>query len=525
MKKLLTLFGFLTAFLGVSADPVEIDGIFYNLNTDYQTAEVTSSPDPEAHYTGEVVIPASVEYEGETYAVNSIGRSAFEGCTELTSVYFVYGVGLIGINAFKDCTALTTLNLPNSVTSISSDAFKGCSSLTHLTLGRSVRKIMGQAFADCPLLTTVVSKATSAPDVNADAFDLETISQATLKIPTNSDTSYQSDMIWKSFKEVEKFDLVSYNLDYMVNGELFKRIEHDEGDYIIREPDPVREGHAFSGWSEIPQFMPANDVVVTGSFTVQIYSITYMVDGEQYAIQYNVYGSTISPYSAPKKQGYIFMEWEGMPVTMPGHDIVVNAIYTEAHPFHLTYYVDGEVYKTFLVDYDATITPEPEPEAREGYTFSGWSDIPTVMPAEDVNVYGTFNVNSYTLKYVLDGETYKEFELAYGTAITPEAAPEEREGYTFSGWSEIPETMPAHDVTVSGTFTVNKYRLTYMLEGEKFKSMKVAYGTTIVPLEAPVKEGFIFTGWKDLPETMPAHDVTVTGDLGITNHRLTHRNS
>ena len=44
--------------------------------------------------------------------------------------------------------------------------------------------------------------------------------------------------------------------------------------------------------------------------------------------------------------------------------------------------------------------------------------------------------------------------MEYGATITPEAAPK-KEGYTFSGWSEIPKTMPAHDVIVIGTFIKN----------------------------------------------------------------------
>ena len=98
-----------------------------------------------------------------------------------------------------------------------------------------------------------------------------------------------------------------------------------------------------------------------------------------------------------------------------------------------------------------SITPEPEP-IKEGYTFSGWSEIPEKMPAHDVTVTGTFMVNTYKLTYIVDGQIYKTYDVKYGTAITPEAEPEARESYIFSGWSEIPATMPYHDVIVTGTF-------------------------------------------------------------------------
>ena len=58
----------------------------------------------------------------------------------------------------------------------------------------------------------------------------------------------------------------------------------------------------------------------------------------------------------------------------------------------------------------------------------------------------------YTLTYKVDGENYKSYKIKYGSKITPVAAPT-KEGYTFSGWSDIPSTMPAKEVTVKGSFT------------------------------------------------------------------------
>ena len=119
--------------------------------------------------------------------------------------------------------------------------------------------------------------------------------------------------------------------------------------------------------------------------------------------------------------------------------------------YKLTYMVDGKEYKSYDVDYGSTITPETAP-TKEGYTFSGWSEIPATMPGKDVTVTGTFSVNSYKLTYMVDGKEYKSYDVEYGSAITPESEPK-KEGYIFSGWSEIPKTMPADDVVVTGTFT------------------------------------------------------------------------
>lgn len=124
-----------------------------------------------------------------------------------------------------------------------------------------------------------------------------------------------------------------------------------------------------------------------------------------------------------------------------------------------------------------------------------------------MTVSGTFSINSYKLTYVINGEEYKSFEVEYDAIITPEAEPA-KEGYTFSGWSYIPKKMPAEDVTVTGSFVANSYTLTYMIDDEVYKQVVYEYGATITPEPAPEGEYKSFE-WVDVPETMPAHDVTV----------------
>ena len=94
----------------------------------------------------------------------------------------------------------------------------------------------------------------------------------------------------------------------------------------------------------------------------------------------------------------------------------------------------------------------------------------------------------YKLSYFVDGESYKIHKYEVGESITPEAEPT-KEGYTFSGWSDIPATMPANDITVTGTFSVNKYKLVYKVDGEEYKGYDVEYGATITPETEPTKEG------------------------------------
>ncbi len=139
--------------------------------------------------------------------------------------------------------------------------------------------------------------------------------------------------------------------------------------------------------------------------------------------------------------------------TLEFSTVGIKKVYTSIATIKVVYTVDGEVYKTYYHHAGVKIKTEPAPE-KEGYSFSGWNNEPTVMPDHDITIAGTFSINKYKLVYQVDGTDYKSIDVEYGATITPEAEPT-KEGYTFSGWSEIPETMPAHDVTVTGTFTIN----------------------------------------------------------------------
>ena len=201
-----------------------------------------------------------------------------------------------------------------------------------------------------------------------------------------------------------------------------------------------------------------------------------------------------------------------VPATMPAGDVTVTGTFT-ANTYQIIFRIDGEEFQSGNVAYGEAIIA-PEAPAREGYTFSGWTDLPETMPASNLVIDGSYIVNTYNVIYVVDGEEYKRTEVDYGAEIPVEAAPE-KEGHTFSGWSEVPATMPAGDVTVTGTFTVNTYTITYYLDGEEYATADVTYGSAIEPIADPEKEGYKFSGWEGLPETMPAHDVEIHGTMLI----------
>ena len=165
---------------------------------------------------------------------------------------------------------------------------------------------------------------------------------------------------------------------------------------------------------------------------------------------------------------------------------------------------------------DITITAVP----REGYEFVKWSDDSDVNPRtinvkENIALTAEFSAKQYNIIYKVDGSDYKTVTVEYGSEVTPIAAPE-KEGYTFSGWKGLPEsTMPAHDVTVNGTFSVNFYTLTYIYNNETVKEIMLEYGSEIPAFNyVPENPNHTFVGWRtEGYTTMPAHNLTFIADF------------
>ena len=193
-------FSIIMSFLPVlaSAYDVVIDGIYYNLDAENKTAEVTYGDwDPSddnnsvGRYSGRISLPGSVEYEGIKYRVTSIGVGAFENChlefvnisnyvtsigrfafafSTITDVAFpVYGPTTIDDYAFFNCFALKSLNIPDCVTSIGNYAFNSCNDLAYVTIGDGVTYIGDNAFSFCSLLYSV-KFGNSVTSIGKEAF-------------------------------------------------------------------------------------------------------------------------------------------------------------------------------------------------------------------------------------------------------------------------------------------------------------------------------------------------------------------
>ncbi len=114
---------------GQRDDIINIDGIYYHI-IGGDAAEVTYGSDK---YVGDINIPTTINYNNMIYRITSIGKYAFQNCSQLTSITMGENIRTIGREAFENCYSLISLSIPENVNRIGVLAFSGCWSLTTIS--------------------------------------------------------------------------------------------------------------------------------------------------------------------------------------------------------------------------------------------------------------------------------------------------------------------------------------------------------------------------------------------------------
>ena len=261
--------------------------------------------------------------------------------------------------------------------------------------------------------------------------------------------------------------------------------------------------------------MPAENITVKAQWEINQYAITFDTNGgSEIAPITQDYGTAIAAPADPTRKGYTFKGWDKeIPKTMPAENMTVKAQW-EINQYTITFDANGgSEIAPITQDYGTAITAPADP-TRKGYTFKGWDkEIPETMPAENITVKAQWEINQYTIAFDTNGGS----EIApitqdYGTEITAPDNPT-REGYTFIGWDrDIPEIMPAENITVTAQWEINRYTITFdTAGGSEIAPITQDYGTNITAPADPTREGYTFIGWdKEIPETMPAENITIT---------------
>ena len=295
----------------------------------------------------------------------------------------------------------------------------------------------------------------------------------------------------------------------------------------ITAPTLTREGYTFKGWDkEIPETMPAENITVKAQWEINQYTITFDTNGgSEIAPITQDYGTKITAPDNPTRKGYTFKGWDKeIPETMPAENITVKAQW-EINQYTITFDTNGgSEIAPITQDYGTKITA-PDNPTRKGYTFKGWDkEIPETMPAENITVKAQWEINQYTITFDTNGGS----EIApitqdYGTEITAPDNPT-RKGYTFKGWDkEIPETMPAENITVKAQWEINQYTIAFDTNGgSEIAPITQDYGTEITAPDNPTRKGYTFKGWdKEIPKTMPAENITVKAQWEINQYTIT----
>ena len=183
-------------------------------------------------------------------------------------------------------------------------------------------------------------------------------------------------------------------------------------------------------------------------------------------------------------------------------------------------YMNGEtIYARQILPSGTLATCPDTPATTPGCTFGGWNkadgtawDYASDKVTDNITLYAKWTANTYTITFdTAGGSEIAPITQDYGTNITAPADPT-REGYTFTGWDrDIPETMPAENMTVTAQWEVNQYTITFdTAGGSEIAPITQDYGTAITVPADPTREGYTFTGWdKEIPETMPAENITL----------------
>ena len=449
---------------------------------------------------------------------------AFYDCNNIKSVEITNVIN-IESNAFEDCTNLPNIVIPNSVESIGAYSFKGCTALNSVTLGENVTTINDNTFENCSLLTEITNPATVTTIANnvfkgcsklADVIIADRIKE--LSLGSNGSSPLFVDCLLDS---VYIGGEITYNtsseygyspfyrntsLRSVVISDLATKVYTNEfygctalTDVIIGHNVKNIGDYAFSGCSSLNAFTFGTSIEEIGkeafSDCVKLTSITSYATipptcGTQALEDINVFDCSLYVSSGYAQAYQQAEQWKNF--------LFVEELATTDN--YVTYMIDDEVYKIILVKPGERIIT-PIVNERENYTFSGWNldeyisvDGYPVMPDEDITINARYIANSYTVTYIVDGEVFATDSVAYGNEIVLIENPE-KEGYTFSGWSEVPATMPAENIIVEGTFTKDETGI----DDITAESTKVVYdlnGNRILDTENLERGVYIINGKK-----------------------------
>ena len=219
--------------------------------------------------------------------------------------------------------------------------------------------------------------------------------------------------------------------------------------------------------------------------------------------------------TAIPNEGYHFVNWtsDGSVVSVSDiYKFTVNANATLTATFAPNVYTmtfvlnNGEANVVKKQDFGTALTA-PTDLVKTGYSFSGWTpEVPETVPAGNMTFTAQWTINQYTMTFVLNnGEDNIVITQNYGTELVAPAPL--KDGHTFAGWDvAIPATIPAENMTFNATWTVNQYTMTFVLNNGKPDIVKIQdFGTELTAPTDVTKPAYVLAGWDpEVPATVPS---------------------
>ncbi len=293
-----------------------------------------------------------------------------------------------------------------------------------------------------------------------------------------------------------------------------------EWDKVQSSNSLTKEGSYFAGWNTNQNgggtnYVQGQTISIEDNITlyanwttaeVESYKVTFNSNGGAEVPEQNVLagGYVIDPELT--REGYTLVAWKKDGTEWDFDSNTVNEAITLTAEWKINQYkisfhgILENAPDTIKQDYGTTVTKPANP-TRDGHTFAGWNpEIPATMPAQDTMVYVQWTINQYTISFENTGDTtIAPITQDYGTTVTKPADPSWI-GHTFSGWDkEIPSKIPAENLIINATWTLNNYTVKYHANGGSgtMADQEFEYGVTEVlnasTFTAP--SGKVFNGW------------------------------
>lgn len=354
----------------------------------------------------------------------------------------------------------------------------------------------------------------STADITADAVAAEGFSLDSAKSTLTGTIAADGSLVLSIYYSRNQYTITYANTD----------LEPDTYYYgaTVSARTPEKAGYAFQGWEEeVPSTMPAQNITLTAKWNENPadytdYDIAVAAANAKKA-EAN-YDKTYTEASRKALDAALAVDVSGKKLSEQGvvdaQTAAINAAVKglEKMTYNATFYVDGEEYRVVPTKVGEQIVA-PEAPSKQGYTFTGWTPEVGTMGIEDVSFNAVFSAGTvaYTVEtYVMDVTgNYGDAAIENKSATTGETVsvtPEAREGFSVAAESVLSGEVKADgSLVLKVYYSRNQYKLT--VDGNV---TNVYYGAAISVSEPAAREGYTFAGWdRDVPETMPASDVTL----------------